>query len=122
MRKGTQLPQVKLSASFPQIVQEINAKKVGCTLVVEKNQLKGIIVDGDIRRALLKNVDIRQWNAGNLRTPRPSTISADTTLAHALQLMEEKTIYQLIVLDSRKRPVGLVHLHDLLGRGQIQIG
>jgi arabinose-5-phosphate isomerase len=122
MRKGTQLPQVKLSASFQTIVQQINAKKVGCTLVVEKSQLRGIIVDGDIRRALLKNSDIRQWNAGNLKTPRPATISADTTLAHALQLMEEKTIYQLIVLDSRKRPVGLVHLHDLLGRGQIQIG
>ena len=122
MRKGSQIPQVALNASFETIVKQINAKKVGCTLVVEKNQLKGIIVDGDLRRALLKNADIRKWNANNLKTPRPSTISADTTLAHALQLMEEKTIYQLIVLDSRKKPVGLVHLHDLLGRGQIQIG
>jgi len=122
MRKGSQIPQVALNASFETIVKQINAKKVGCTLVVEKNQLKGIIVDGDLRRAMLKNSDIRKWNANNLKTPRPSTISADTTLAHALQLMEEKTIYQLIVVDSRKKPVGLVHLHDLLGRGQIQIG
>ncbi len=122
MRKGSQIPQVKLSASFQTIVQQINAKKVGCTLVIEKGQLKGIIVDGDIRRALLKNPDIRQWNARNLSTPKPKTISLDTSLAHALQLMEEKTIYQLIVVDSRKKPVGLVHLHDLLGRGQIQIG
>jgi arabinose-5-phosphate isomerase len=122
MRTKAQIPQVKLSASFQTIVQQINAKKVGCTLVIEKGQLKGIIVDGDIRRALLKNPDIRQWNARNLSTPQPKTISLDTSLAHALQLMEEKTIYQLIVVDSRKKPVGLVHLHDLLGRGQIQIG
>ncbi|HTA76592.1 MAG TPA: KpsF/GutQ family sugar-phosphate isomerase [bacterium] len=122
MRKGSQIPQVKLSASFETIVKQINAKKLGCTLVVESNQLKGIIVDGDLRRAMLKNSDIHKWNAKNLSTPKPATISANTSLAQALQLMEEKTIYQLIVLDSRKRPVGLVHLHDLLGRGQIQIG
>jgi arabinose-5-phosphate isomerase len=122
MRKGSKIPRVKLSASFEVIVREINAKKVGCALVVEGSQLKGIIVDGDLRRAMLKNADIHKWNAGNLRTPRPSTISAETSLAQALQLMEEKTIYQLIVLDNRKRVIGLVHLHDLLGRGQIQIG
>jgi arabinose-5-phosphate isomerase len=122
MRKGPKIPRVKLSASFETIVKEINAKKVGCALVVEGSQLKGIIVDGDLRRAMLKNSDIRKWNAANLRTPRAATIFAETSLARALQLMEEKTIYQLIVLDNRKRVVGLVHLHDLLGRGQIQIG
>ena len=122
MRKGSQLPQVKLNASFAAIVQQITLKKLGCTLVVEVGQLKGIIVDGDLRRAMLKNADIHQWNAKKLMTARPATIASDVSLAHALQLMEEKTIYQLIVVDSRKRPVGLVHLHDLLGRGQIQIG
>jgi arabinose-5-phosphate isomerase len=122
MRKGSQLPQVKLNASFAAIVQQITLKKLGCTLVVEAGQLKGIIVDGDLRRAMLKNADIRQWNAKKLMTARPATIASDVSLAHALQLMEEKTIYQLIVVDSRKKPVGLVHLHDLLGRGQIQIG
>jgi len=111
-----------LNASFAAIVQQITLKKLGCTLVVEAGQLKGIIVDGDLRRAMLKNADIRQWNAKKLMTARPATIASDVSLAHALQLMEEKTIYQLIVVDSRKKPVGLVHLHDLLGRGQIQIG
>lgn len=122
MRKGSKIPQVKLNASFETIVKQINAKKLGCTLVVEGGQLKGIIVDGDLRRAMLKNSDIHHWNAKTLMTAHPTTISSDISLAHALQLMEEKTIYQLIVLDKGKRPVGLVHLHDLLGRGQIQIG
>ncbi len=122
MRKGSDIPKVKSAASFQTIVKEINAKKTGCALVIDGAKLKGIIVDGDLRRAMLKNPDIRKWNADNLKTPKPTTISAEMSLAHALQMMEEKTIYQLIVVDGQKRPVGLVHLHDLLGRGQIQIG
>ena len=123
MRKGSQVPKVPQKASFPQIVREINAKKVGATCVVDTAQrLKGIIVDGDLRRAMLKNPDVRRWNAGNLGTPRPTVVAPDLSLAQALQLMEEKAIFQLIVVDQKKRPVGLVHLHDLLGRGTIKIG
>jgi len=95
---------------------------VGCALVVDgKGKLAGIIVDGDLRRALLKNSDIRHWNASNLRTPRPKTISPGLSLGEALQIMEESAIFQLIVIDERQKPVGLLHLHDLLGRGQVRI-
>ncbi len=122
MRRGNQLPRVSLKAGFKEVVREINAKKVGCTLVVEpKGRLAGIIVDGDLRRALLKDPDIGNWNAHNLRTPQPSTISPDFSLGHCLQLMEEKTIFQLIVVDSKKKPLGLIHLHDLLGRGRVKV-
>ena len=122
MRRGRQLPLVPLTADFRRVVREINAKRVGSTCVVDaRGKLKGIIVDGDLRRALLKDPDIRRWNAANLRTPRPTTISPDMSLAHALQLMEEKAIFQLIATDSQKRPVGLMHLHDLLGRGRVKI-
>jgi arabinose-5-phosphate isomerase len=103
-------------------VKEINEKKVGCTLVVDaKGKLAGIIVDGDLRRALLKKTDVRHWNASNLRSPQPKTITPDMTLGEALQLMEENAIFQLIVADEKRKPVGLVHLHDLLGRGQVRI-
>jgi arabinose-5-phosphate isomerase len=122
MRRGSGVPKVSLNADFRRIVREINAKKVGATCVVDsRKKLRGIIVDGDLRRALLKNPDIRHWNASNLRSPRPSTVPSDATLAQALQLIEEKSIFQLIVVDGQKRPVGLVHLHDLLGRGRIKI-
>ncbi len=122
MRKSGQMPKVSLSASFPQVVREINAKKLGATCVVGAGQkLKGIIVDGDLRRALLKDSDIRHWNAANLRSPHPSTVPPEATLAQALQRMEEKAIFQLIVVDQKGRPAGLVHLHDLLGRGRIKI-
>ncbi len=122
MRKGSQLPRVSLAAGFKDVVREINAKKVGCTLVVDKRgKLDGIIVDGDLRRALLKDSDIRHWGARNLRTPRPATIPPTLSLGHCLQMMEERTIFQLIVVDSNKKPLGLLHLHDLLGRGRTQI-
>jgi arabinose-5-phosphate isomerase len=122
MRRGERVPRVPLTASFQAIVREINAKKVGATCVLDSGQkLKGIIVDGDLRRAILKNPDIHRWNARNLCTPRPTTVSPVMSLAQALQLMEEKAIYQLIVVDPQRRPIGLVHLHDLLGRGQIKI-
>lgn len=123
MRHGSQVPKVPLGASFQTIVREINAKRVGCSCVVGKaGRLEGIIVDGDLRRAMLKDSDIRKWNATNLRSPRPMTILPKATLAQALQTMEQKAIFQLIVVDGKKRPVGLVHLHDLLGRGAVRIG
>jgi arabinose-5-phosphate isomerase len=122
MRDAAQVPKVSLNTHFQGIVKEINAKKVGCTLVLDsKGKLAGIIVDGDLRRALLKNSDIRHWNASNLRTPRPKTVSPELSLGEALQIMEESAIFQLIVTDARQKPVGLLHLHDLLGRGQVRI-
>jgi arabinose-5-phosphate isomerase len=122
MRRGIQVPRVSLSASFEAVVGEINAKKVGATCVVDsKGRLQGIIVDGDLRRAMLKKADVKKLKAADLQTPYPSTVSTELSLAHALQLMEEKTIYQLIVIDPNRRPVGLVHLHDLLGRGRVKI-
>jgi arabinose-5-phosphate isomerase len=122
MRRGNQVPRIPLDAPFKAVVKEINAKRVGATCVVDsRGRLKGIIVDGDLRRALMKDPDIKHWNASNLRTPRPATVPAELFLAHALQFMEEKAIFQLVVLDRQKRPVGLVHLHDLLGRGRVKI-
>lgn len=121
MRKGSQVPKVPLTAKLSKIVREINAKKVGATCVTGKGgRLEGIIVDGDLRRALLKG---SPWSltAKQMRTPRPMTVPVGTTLARSLQIMEERTIFQLIVTDPKKRPIGLVHLHDLLGRGKFKI-
>lgn len=123
MRRGSQLPKVPLSASFQKVAKEINDKKTGATCVVDsRGKLKGIIVDGDLRRALLKYPEVKALMAKDLATSRPTTVSGGLSLGEALQLMEEKAIYQLIVVDGQKRPLGLVHLHDLLGRGRVKIG
>jgi arabinose-5-phosphate isomerase len=122
MRRGPSVPKVAMDAKLPTIVREINTKKVGCTCVMGKaGKLAGIIVDGDLRRSLLKG-DPRGLTARDLRTPRPTTVTPGTTLGRALQVMEERAIFQLIVTDGKGRPVGLVHLHDLLGRGKFKIG
>ena len=122
MRQGSQVPKVAMTAGLSRIIQEINSKKVGATCVVDgKKRLRGIIVDGDIRRAILKNPDTRGWSARSLCTPRPSTISPEASLAQALQLMEEKAIFQLLIVDGKKRLTGLLHLHDLLGRGRVRV-
>lgn len=122
MRKGKDVPKVPPHASFQQVAREINSKKVGCACVQdEAGRLMGIVVDGDLRRALLRDPDTTRWNAKNLRTPRPATVPPGLSLAQALQIMEDRAIFQLVVVDGKKRPVGLVHLHDLLGRGRIKI-
>jgi arabinose-5-phosphate isomerase len=122
MRKGNRVPKVPLTAGYRRIIGEINSKKVGATCVVDsKGNLRGIIVDGDLRRALLKNPDLTRWNADSLRTPNPASISPASSLAQALQIMEEKAIFQLVVLDGKKRLLGFLHLHDLLGRGRVRV-
>lgn len=122
MRRGSAVPKLLPSASFQRTARVITAKKVGCALVVDpRGRLQGIVVDGDLRRALLKNPDPRGWTAGKMGHARPRAVSSDATLAQALQIMEENAVYQLVVLDRKKRPVGLLHLHDLLGRGKIRL-
>jgi len=122
MRKGRAVPIVKAGDSFRKTAGVITRKRVGCALLTDgRGRLKGIVVDGDLRRALLKDPDTRRWNAGRLSNSHPRTIDPQATLAKALQAMEENAVYQLAVADKRGRPVGLLHLHDLLGRGRVRI-
>lgn len=122
MRRGGAVPRVKAGDSFHKVATVITDKKVGCACVVDAHGvLTGIVVDGDLRRALLKDSDASQWTAKDLSNAHPRVIQPGATLGHALQLMEENAVYQLVVVDSKRRPVGLLHLHDLLGRGQVKI-
>ena len=122
MRRGKALPLVKPGDSFRKVASVITDKKVGCACVTDaRGVLTGIVVDGDLRRALLKDPDASHWTARSLSHPHPRVIEPGETLGHALQLMEENAVYQLVVVDSKHRPAGLLHLHDLLGRGEVKI-
>lgn len=122
MRTGRAVPRVGREASLFEVVREINAKRLGATCVTDrKGKLCGIVVDGDLRRALLRRRDVATLRAKDLATPKPVTIRAEASLGEALQLMEDRTVYQLVVVDRAGRPVGFLHLHDLLGRGKIRI-
>lgn len=114
------IPKVEGEASLSEIIATISRQNLGFTLVVAGDRLLGIITDGDLRRALEKGAGIHSCGARDLMTRNPLTITEDRTAAEALEVMENKLITALAVLDGSKRLVGIVHLHDLLGRGQIR--
>ena len=102
-------------SSMKQVIIAMNRYPLGAACVrSDDGALQGLITDGDLRRALQTNDDIREVRAGDLMTLRPVTISPDATLLDALRLMEDRPsqISVLPVVEAN-RCVGLVRLHDL---------
>jgi len=92
------------------------------TVVVdESRRLSGILTDGDLRRALIGHKDIYSMKVEQIMTPSPRTIGEDLFAAEALGIMELYGITHLVILDREKRLKGVVHLHDLLGRGEFKL-
>ncbi len=111
------IPTVPLGSKVGQAIEEINAKKIGATLITGKDQrLEGIISDGDLRRALINKKNIPEMKVEEIMSLSPKTIDEDETSAEALGLMELHAITHLVVVDEQRRVKGVVHLHDLLGR------
>jgi arabinose-5-phosphate isomerase len=114
MHSGDALPCVAPSTKMPDVIYEMSRKKLGVTAVVERKRLVGIISDGDLRRLLEKRgKDVMDLTAGEAMTRSPKTIGPSEFAATALALMEEKKITSLMVVDSRGKLEGIVHLHDL---------
>ncbi|WP_372753796.1 SIS domain-containing protein [Labilibaculum sp.] len=110
-------PKVLENEHIRPIILEISSKRMGATAVVnQKNELLGIITDGDLRRMLEQNEDVSQLLAHNIMSPMPKTISPDSLAIKAFQLMEANNITQLAVVQNKKY-VGMVHLHDILKEG-----
>ena len=121
MLTGPQIPLTLSSHTLAQAVEEMDAKKLGATLVVDRSRsLKGIITDGDLRRALKKWGNIQDKKAKALMPPKPRAIGPGALASQALELMEHQAITVLPVVDEDLRVLGIVHLHDLLGRGEFK--
>lgn len=117
MYKDKSLPVVKENAKINEIIYEISSKRLGTTSVVDgAGELVGIITDGDLRRLLEKTLDIKNIVAKDLMSKNPKTISQDMLASFALQQMENYNITSLIISENKK-PVGIVHLHDLVKLG-----
>ena len=113
------LPIVAKNAGLKEVIIEMSSKRLGATAVIDENgHLEGIVTDGDLRRMLNKTQDINALIASQIMTPNPKTIEKDEYATSALQIMQELNITQLIVVEEKK-PVGFVHLHDLLKEGLI---
>lgn len=111
------VPKVYPDTGIRPALIEINNKKMGATLVVDRDQkLVGIISDGDLRRALTRGDDIYRKTVEDIMSSTPKTIDQDATLGEAIALMELSAITHLIIVDSHQKIKGMVHLHDLLGR------
>ncbi|MDQ7782930.1 MAG: KpsF/GutQ family sugar-phosphate isomerase [Desulfomonilaceae bacterium] len=122
MLDGQAIPRVSSDAGLSRVIASINRQNLGFTLVTAGDSLLGIITDGDLRRALERGTDIYGCTSEDLMTRNPLTIRDDRTAAEALEIMEHKLITALAVVDAADRLVGIIHLHDLLGRGQVRIG
>ena len=109
-------PEVGPDDSLTRVIIEMTHKRLGATVVMENEQLLGIITDGDLRRMLMKYPNIEQVKAAQIMTSDPKTIEEDTLVVDALHKMRQNSITQLPVVHEGKY-LGIIHLHDILKEG-----
>ena len=114
MHTGDGIPLVSDRVRLREAVAEMTAKRLGCTGVVDgQGRLAGVVTDGDLRRALERGETL-QSGVRAVMHGSPKTVGPAVVAAEAIALMERYSITQLFVVDDRKRPKGVIHLHDLL--------
>jgi len=122
MNTGDKIPLVKSGASLKDAISVINEKDLGVAVIVDKEGiLKGIITDGDLRRILLERDSIKGLLVDDVMSDSPRTINENQSIAEALSIMELYLITLLVIADHRNVVKGVVHLHDVLGRGELRI-
>lgn len=121
MHTGDELPVVSHRLTLRQSLPEIVGKRLGGACVVDDDgRLVGLCVDGDIKRVLLDREQALDLPITTAMNPRPTTITAGELAISALRLMERReggAVTLLIVADGQGRPVGLLHIHDILRAG-----
>jgi len=120
MHTEERLPVVVESASIMDALLEMTAKKLGMTAVINaQGYLSGIFTDGDVRRLLAKSIDVEGTPVSQVMTAHCEVIRQDVLAAEAMQLMEEKKINALIVVDEQNHVIGALNMHDLVHAGII---
>jgi arabinose-5-phosphate isomerase len=117
MVKGNDIPVVVKNAKLKDVIYQISSKRLGCAVVMGKSKIEGFITDGDIRRLLENDVDVRNVLAKDLMNPKPKTILKETLAKTALEMMEKNKITQLIIVDSKTKLSGILHIHTLIQLG-----
>jgi len=111
-------PSVGITSTINEVIIEISEKRLGATAVLDNNQLKGIITDGDLRRMLEKEDGFITLIATDIMCKSPKTINIDALAYDALALMESNNISQLIVMDGQQYK-GIVHIHEIIKAGVV---
>jgi len=115
MHSGDALPRVDPATKLTDVIYEMSRKGLGMTTVVGADgRLAGIVTDGDLRRVMQKRgPEIFHAVAAECMTREPATIGPAELASHAFRVMEERHITSLVVVDGERRPLGVLHLHDL---------
>jgi arabinose-5-phosphate isomerase len=116
MLENSLKPMVTPDASVKKVIFEISEKRLGVTAVVENEKVIGIITDGDIRRMLNENDTFTHLTAKDIMTKNPKMIQSTIMVTDALNILEDFSITQLIVVDNDEYK-GVLHLHDILKEG-----
>ncbi|MCB0489374.1 MAG: KpsF/GutQ family sugar-phosphate isomerase [Cyclobacteriaceae bacterium] len=112
-----ELPVVDLKTPLKDVIIEISSKRLGAAAVTTPEmELLGIITDGDLRRMLQKGIQIETAKAEDVFSKNPKTVESGELAVKALQIMQQNSITQLVVVKESK-VLGFVHLHDLLKEG-----
>lgn len=114
MHGGDGVPLVEPATGMTEVLLVMTRKRLGCAGVVQDGRLIGIITDGDLRRHL--SGDLMAQDARTVMTANPKTVPANMLAAEALRIMNAMSITTLFVVDDG-RPVGVLHVHDLLRSG-----
>lgn len=121
MLTGDRLPLTCEGTLLQEALPEMDRKRLGCILVLDiRGRLRGIITDGDLRRALVRHGKIEGLTVDEVMTPEPKKIESHRLASEALDLMERHLITVLPVVDTEDRLVGILHLHDILGKGSFK--
>ncbi|MCU7934604.1 MAG: KpsF/GutQ family sugar-phosphate isomerase [Candidatus Thiodiazotropha sp. (ex Dulcina madagascariensis)] len=118
MHTGETLPRVGLEATLHEALAVMSGKGLGMTAIVDREgRAVGVYTDGDLRRTLNKPIDIHHVRVSEVMTASCITASPEMLAAEALQLMDEKKINGLLVVDGEQRLIGAFNMHDLLRAG-----
>lgn len=121
MLTGESTPCICIDASMREVINEINRLELGVALIVENNDiLVGIVTDGDIRRLVSEEKNIFALKIEKIMTKNPRTATPESPAYDALNIMERHQITALPVVDVNGGVQGLLHLHDILGKGAFQ--
>jgi len=110
-----EVPLVMRDTPMSDAIVTMSERAFGCVGVIEHGELQGIITDGDLRRHV-KDTNFLTLSAGDVMTKSPKTVAPDALAAEALEIMNAHEITALFVI-GHGRPIGIVHLHDLLRAG-----
>ncbi len=115
MRQGTAIPSVSMKASLKDALIEMSRKGLGMTAIVDdQNKAVGVFTDGDLRRAFENGIDINHSNIHDVMHKNPQNISPERLAVEAVEIMEQRKITALLVVNQQGELIGAINMHDLL--------